>query len=286
MDFLNHMNSALAYIEDNLEGAIDYKTIEKLACCSITSFQRMFSYMAGINLSEYIRRRRMTRAAFELLESKAKVIDLSMKYGYESPDSFTRAFHNIHGIVPSMARNEGVSLKAFPPLTFHISMIGAVEMNYRIEKKEAFRIVGMKKHFQAPEDDPGSVDVFWKEVYENGSYEKLMKLSSGEPKGVHGFIQVLSEEKVDYTIACITEKEPLLGMEYFIIPKATWAIFEVNGPVDIALADAWKRIFTEWLPTSNYKYGETIDIECFPNPGNRGASDFKFEIWLPVEKLK
>lgn len=95
---------------------------------------------------------------------------------------------------------------------------------------------------------------------------------------------MLSEEKVDYTIACITDKEPPKGMDSFVIPESTWAIFEVKGPVNIAIADAWKRIFSEWLPTSSYMYAEAVDIECFPYQGNRGAYDFKFEIWLPVKK--
>lgn len=284
MDYLKSMNDALDYVERNLDGDINYNTVAKLACCSITCFQRMFSYIAGINFSEYIRRRRMTLAAFEIQNSNIKVIDLAIKYGYESPDSFTRAFQSIHGVTPSAARNEGVSLKAYPRITFHISIKGEAEMNYRIEKKEAFRVVGIKRHFQGPEEDESAVPDFWNEIFMNGMYEKLLSISEGNPKGVHGFIQVLSEEKVDYTIAGISEREPSMGMESYIIPASAWAIFEVTGPVNIAMAEAWKRIFSEWLPTSGYKYAETIDMECFPYPGDRSAPDYKFEVWLPVVK--
>lgn len=160
-------------------------------------------------------------AAFELQESNAKVIDLAIKYGYESPDSFSRTFQNVHGIIPSVARNAGISLKAYPRIAFHISIKGEAEMNYRIEKKGTFRIAGIKRHFQAPEDNPNAVDIFWKEVFENGIYEELLEISTGNPVGVHGFIQVLSEEKVDYTIACITDKEPPKSMESFVIPEST-----------------------------------------------------------------
>ena len=284
MDFLSRMNQALDYIENNLDAEINYKDVEKLACCSISCYQRMFAYITDMNLSGYIRRRRMTKAAYELQGSDIKVIDLALMYGYESPDSFSRAFQNIHGVLPSLARKEGVFLKAYPRISFQIAIKGEVEMNYRVEKKEAFRIVGVKRHYQAPQDDPSSVDKFWKEVFENGTYEKLKKMSKGSPEGVHGFIQVFGEEKVDYTIACITDNEPVQGMESYCIPETLWVVFELNGPVNLALADAWERIFCEWLPSSNYKYADAVDIECFPYEGNRGAEDYKFEIWLAVTK--
>jgi AraC family transcriptional regulator len=285
MDYLRRLNDALDYIECNLDGYIDYKIAADLACCSVSYFQRMFSFITDVTLSEYIRRRRMTLAAFELQNSDIKIIDLAIKYGYESPDSFSRAFQSLHGLIPSKARNSGISLKAYPRIAFQISIKGDVEMNYRIEKKEAFMILGVKRHYHGPEDNESVVPAFWNELYANGTYEVLYNLSDGTPKGVHGFIQVLDENNVDYTIACVSDKKPQMGTESFVIPESTWAVFEVDGPVQTSMADAWKRIFTEWLPTSNYKYAETIDIECFPYAGDKRAADFKFELWIPVVKM-
>lgn len=145
MDSLKSMNRALKYIEENLTNDIDFKEVAKLAFCSEYHFKRMFSFLAGVSLSEYIRRRRLTLAAFELKDSNVKVIDIAIKYSYKSPDSFARAFQHLHGIRPSEARNNGHSLKAYPPMTFQLSIKGGSEMNYRIEEKEAFRIVGIKK---------------------------------------------------------------------------------------------------------------------------------------------
>lgn len=282
MDFLQRMNNALDYIESNLEGDVNYKITADLAFCSVSYFQRMFSLLTDITLSEYIRRRRMTLAAFELQNKNVKIIDLAIKYGYESPD-----FQSSHGVMPSIARNKGISLKAYPCLTFHISIKGDVEMNYRIESKEEFRIVGVKRSFQGPSDDESVVPLFWDEIYSNGCFQEMLKISTGTPKGVHGFIRVFDESKVDYTIACLSDKEPPEGMVSQVIPKSTWAIFELGGPVNTAMAEAWKRIFSEWLPASNYEYAETVDIECFPYYGDKRASDFKFEIWLPIiEKIK
>ncbi len=126
MDFLKNMNEAIKYIEENLTNDIDFKEVARRAFCSEYHFRRMFSFLTGITLSEYIRRRRLTLAAFELKDSNVKVIDIAMKYGYNSPDSFTRAFQNLHGITPSEARNNGHSLKAYPRITFHLSIKGAI----------------------------------------------------------------------------------------------------------------------------------------------------------------
>lgn len=145
MDTLVQLNKAINYIEENLTNQIDYQEVVKIACCSEYHFTRMFSFLAGITLSEYIRRRRLTLAALELSQSNIKIIDAALKYGYNSPDSFSRAFHSMHGVNPSEARVHGQSLKAFPRMSFQLTIKGGNEMNYRIENKESFHIVGIKK---------------------------------------------------------------------------------------------------------------------------------------------
>ena len=140
MEWIERLNSSINYMEENMKGTIDLEEVSKIACCSTYHFQRTFTYIADITLSEYIRRRKMSLAAVDLQSGNEKVIDISLKYGYNSPTAFNRAFKSVHGISPSQAKKEGTILKVFPPISFKITIKGDSEMKYRIEKKEAFRI--------------------------------------------------------------------------------------------------------------------------------------------------
>lgn len=142
MEWLGRLNAAIAYLEENLEDEIELARMAQIACCSPFHFQRMFSYLAEVPLSEYIRRRKMTRAAADLQKGSARIIDIALKYGYDSPTAFNRAFQSVHGLAPSEARKPGAILKAYLPISFKITIKGEAEMNYRIEKRDAFRIIG------------------------------------------------------------------------------------------------------------------------------------------------
>ena len=143
MEWINRLNKAINYIEEHITEKIHYEQLAKIACCSTYHFQRMFSYMANIPLSEYIRRRRMSLAAVELQNGNKKIIDVALKFGYTSPTAFNRAFQKIHGVAPSLVKDSVIALKAYPPISFKITIKGASGLNYRIEKKEAFRIIGV-----------------------------------------------------------------------------------------------------------------------------------------------
>ena len=186
MEWIKQMNEALAYIETQLEGEIDYGTAAKIASCSTFHFQRMFTYLAGIPLSEYIRRRRMTKAAFDLQNDKGKVVDIALKYGYQSPTAFNRAFQSVHGIAPSEAKKEGVQLKAFQPITFRVCVTGAEELDYKILKKDAFRIIGISAPLEQDiEKNFQTVPKLWARAAEEGIVPLLMEKME-EPKGILG----------------------------------------------------------------------------------------------------
>lgn len=202
MEWLQKFNQALDYVEDNLEGEIEYETAARIACCSTFHFQRMFSYIAGIPLGEYIRRRRMTAAAFALQSGEERIVDLALRYGYDSPTAFNRAFQSVHGTPPSRAREKGVELKAYPRISFRITVKGEAEMNYRIENLEAFRIVGLSAPL--PKEIEQSFQVvpgLWQRAAEEGIMERLCPLMDGQPAGILGVSACKEEEAWAYFIA-------------------------------------------------------------------------------------
>ena len=174
MEWLNHLSGAIDYIENNLCGTISYDAAAKIACCSTYNFQRIFSYMAEVPLSEYIRRRRMTQAAFELQSTDSKVLDIAFKYGYTSPTSFNRAFQAVHGISPVLAKSQGALLNAYPPIRFSLQITGGSAMSYRIEQKEEMRIVGIRTPITTDmEYNRTMVPGFWNQCLQTGRHIEI-----------------------------------------------------------------------------------------------------------------
>lgn len=289
MDLLQNMNKALNYIEENLTSEIDYTEVAKMACCSEYHFKRMFSFLSGIPLSEYIRRRRLTLAAFELQQSHLRIIDIAVKYGYSSADAFTRAFQQMHGINPSESRTKGQALKAFPKMTFQLSIKGGTEMNYRMEEKEAFRIVGIMKsvpivfHGENPE-----ITAMWK-LLNPEKISALLALSDVDPAGIiqasTNFSEGRMEEKghLDHYIGVATTKKAP-NYATLEVPSSNWAVFESEGPFPNTLQETWGRIYAEFFPSSNYEQTEGPEILSIKTK-DLTLPNVKCEIWIPVKKL-
>ena len=284
MEWLDKLNKSIEYIEDNLDGEINYEEAAKLACCSCYHYQRMFSYIAGVTLSEYIRNRRMTKAAIDL-QNGEKVMDVSLKYGYESPTFFNRAFKKVHEVSPSMAQKKGTFLKSYSPISFKLTIKGVEEMTYRIEKKEAFRVVGVQRELTNDfEENSIKVPQLWKESLENGKLSEIMALmdenNAGAP-GVLGLNACNGEEKDwKYYIAVSTDKPISKGMYEYTVPASTWAIFKGQGNMPQAIQDVEKRVLTEWLPTSGYEFDQCINIEVYLDDKKE---DSNFEVWLSIK---
>lgn len=280
MEWIEKLNNAVNYIEENLTTEVNYEKLGKITCCSTYHFQRMFTYMAGIPLSEYIRRRKMSLAAVDLQSGHEKIIDVAAKFGYSSPTAFNRAFKSIHGIAPSSVKNEGVLVKSFPPITFQVTVKGVEEINYRIETKSDFRIIGLSQPLNKNiEDNFLIVPKMWQSAAVDGTIQELAGLMNSNPKGLLGVSACNNEEEWKYFIAVSSTVETQ-KFEDYRIPAATWAIFSGSG-TNRTIQELEKRIITEWLPTSGYEYANAPDIEVYLTPDPQNA---QYEVWIPITK--
>lgn len=300
------MSLALAYVENNLTGEIDQGELARIACCSSNNFYRMFSFITDISLTEYIRKRRLTLAAIELQASDVKVIDLALKYGYDSPVSFSRAFQTLHGVTPTEARADGVTLKAYPRISFQISIKGEKEMEYRIENKEGFQVFGYEEIFSTDgsglnadilqnnaehSDNPHEL---WDRNYANGAYEKLAEdagdlppfVSTGMYK-VHGVCDYRQTEPGKFAyMQCAFKSNNSKTGGYTVadIPACTWVIFPSerfrwDNVVEV-VDNMNKRFYTEWLPTAEYEQTNGMNFEVYGGDSEMGY----VELWYAVKK--
>lgn len=282
MEWVERLNRSLEFIEEHLTDEIDYEQLGRIACCSAYHYQRMFTYMAGITLAEYIRRRKMSLAAVDLQSGNEKIIDIALKYGYNSPTAFNRAFQSFHGVPPSAVKKEGAEIKAFSPIVFSIAVKGASKMNYRIEKKEPFRIVGISMPLDRNiENNFASVPKMWQEAAANGTVEKLAGIMDTQPMGLLGVSACNDTEQWKYFIA-VSSSRPADGFGEYTVPACTWAVFSGKG-TNRSIQELERRIITEWLPDSGYEYANAPDIEVYISPDPQNA---EYEVWIPVVKKK
>ena len=289
MDLILGMNNAVSYIEDNLDDEIDYVKAARLASCSAYDFHRIFSFITGVSISEYIRRRRLTLAAFEFQTTNAKVIDVALKYGYDSPESFTRAFQTVHGVTPSVLRDRGVIVKAYPRISFQFTIKGESEMNYKITDKPAFQFYGIERIFDTKDgENLTAIPEFWTELEKDGKLMEICKSTGYETicNAVCGYRDVgMTLTTFPYLIGCIrTPISETDGYTIVDVPAATWAIF-ANEPHsrDVMSAETQKlisRVYTDWLPTANFNMIPGYDIEMYHIlPDGRWYE----ETWIRVE---
>lgn len=298
MDLLTQLNRAMDYIEENIDNDLVLSAVATVTSYSPYHFGRIFYYTTDMSLSEYVRKRKLTLAAIQLQRGHAKIIDLALQYGYDSADSFTRAFVKQHGITPTAARQPGVNLTLFPPLTFQIKIEGAQRMNWRIEEREAFDIFGIEHIFA--NDETHKVPEFWAECHKNGMYETLIDAAGGKryPDG-HGYPRedgacVINaacgysepgEDGFPYMLYALkTPQSKTEGFKVARIPKVTWAVFrsEITDTIGLEIPVLFKRAYSEWLPSCGYCKAPGADMELYYVAGE---GKFFEEVWIPVKKL-
>ncbi|MGI5972986.1 MAG: effector binding domain-containing protein [Oscillospiraceae bacterium] len=289
MDWVTGIQRALDYTEEHLTEALDYESVAKQACSSAFHFQRMFSMLCGFSLGDYIRMRRLTQAAEALLGTGDKVIDIALRYGYDTPESFTRAFTRFHGIAPIEARRGG-TIKSFSRLSVKLILSGGSTMDYRIEKKDAFQVICKKKLVNKPQGETATADIsaFWNECQKNGSIDAICKY--GRFDHVNGILGIcFSAEMADsgfpYGIGAEYNGAPLNGeaLDIVEIPAYTYAVFSCKGKMPDAFIKTYRQICTEFLPQSNYEYGSGVELEVYPSAEVQDPN-YTCEIWIAVRE--
>lgn len=284
MNVLKSMNSTIEYIEEHLLEELHMPEIAKATGNLENDLQKTFYALTGISIVEYIRRRRLSLAGYELQNREQSVLDIALKYGYTSPDSFTRAFRQMHGITPSAVKKGGCLLKSYGRITFVLTIKGVNAMNYRIVKKDEMHIIGFKKWFSTENDSQlTEIPKMWDSVTDE-LRQQIVDLSNND--GVVGLCADMYDGGFDYWIGCMSDKACPDNLEEITIPASYWAVFEVIGsmrPLPNPMQDIWKRIYSEWLPNSGYQHAMIPEIEYYSS-GDMMAEDYRSEIWIPIKK--
>lgn len=288
MDWQQRMTAALDYLETCVTGDFRIEEAGRRANCSPFHFMRMFEIVTGITPAEYIRRRRLSRAAIDLASGQGRVLDIALRYGYDSPDSFSRAFKREYDCLPSEAKRPGARLHNYPPLTFTVALKGEKAMEYRIEKAGAIRMTGIGRKFNNQNgDNLKNIPLMWDELMRDGRYEALLKKSKGTKMGVCGVCQYFVEDTGDFTyLIAIEEPADRSGLPAdctdFEVPASTWAKFTARGTLHPNLQDTLKRIWSEWFPTSGREHAGTAEIEYY-SEGDPNSADYWCEYWMPLK---
>lgn len=286
MEWLENLSEAIQYIENHLDEEISYEEAARIACCSTYYFQRMFSYVAGIPLSEYIRRRRMTQAAFELNQGSCKVLDVALKYGYTSPTSFHRAFQSVHGITPAAAKKLGAPLHAYPAISFSIQITGGSAMPYHLREHKPFRIVGIRIPLQENmEENQRRIPMFWQEILQGSQFTDLCALADLAEKSIMGISVYEDPAHIYYYIGVESTQEVPEGMFELHLPSALWAVFVNEGRMKEDVQEVFRRFYTEWLPFSGYEYARIPDLEVYPIYKDKPLNGHS-EVWIGIRKKK
>lgn len=277
-DWLEDLQQALLYIESNLTQKLEIGEIAKRAYVSPFYFQRIFAALTGVGVGEYIRCRRLALSAEELMTTDARIIDIAARYGYDSPDSFNRAFQRFHGVSPSAARKAGTPLRFYPPVQIKLTLEGGQMLEYRIEEKEAFEVVGFARMFNS-DTSYQQIPEFWQEI---------MRMDNCPLWGVYGLCLDSNGKDFEYLIA--DEHKPgdavPEGCVVRSIPASTWAVFPCRGALPEALQSVNTRIWSEWLPGHHggcgWQLAQNMNIEFYTPPAQKPEDNY-CEIWVPVK---
>ncbi|MGW1209145.1 AraC family transcriptional regulator [Streptomyces sp. NPDC002499] len=283
---LERLNRAMEHIEDHLDGAVDVEELARLAATSEYHLRRMFSALAGMPLSEYIRRRRLTLAGAEVLAGRDTLLEIAVRYGYGSGEAFARAFRAMHGIGPGEARRTGAALNSQSRMAFRLTVEGSGSMRYRVVDKTDFTVVGQKVRVPLVHTGPNKAIMDFVRGIDPQILKRLEQLSDQEPEGIVAVCDDLDPSRaegteLDYYQGVITSVTAYEGATTLAVPAGAWAVFTTSGPAPHTIQNLWRDVFTEWFPSNPYRTRsgpEILRARFSPRTGEADA-----ELWLPVE---
>ncbi|MFI7436661.1 AraC family transcriptional regulator [Micromonospora haikouensis] len=285
---LDRLNEAMAHVERHLDQRIEVGELARIAVTSECHFRRMFSALAGMPLSEYVRRRRLTVAAAEVLAGERTLLDIAVRYGYGSGEAFARAFQAVHGVGPGEARRSGAALRSQPRMSFRLVVEGSSSMRYRIAEKDAFHLVGRKARVPLVHEGMNPAIVAFVKSIDAGTTERIAALSDQEPQGIVNVSDKLGDNReegaeLDYWHAVVTAATPPQDLDAMPVPAGIWAVFSSSGEFPQALQHLWRDVFTEWFPSNPYRSrpGPEIVRAGVSSDGSRVDA----ELWIPVERV-
>ncbi|MFE9837780.1 GyrI-like domain-containing protein [Streptomyces sp. NPDC005551] len=284
---LERLNQSMEHIERHLDQPVDVAELARIAATSEYHLRRMFSALAGMPLSEYVRRRRLTVAGAEVLSGRESLLDIAVRYGYGSGEAFARAFRAMHGVGPGEARRVGAALVSQPRLTFRLTVEGNSSMRYRVVDKPDFSVVGFKARVPLVHTGPNQAIIDFVRGIERQTLEQLEKLSDQEPHGILAICDDLDPSRaegteLDYYQGVITSEAAPEGASTLGVPAGTWAVFTTSGPVPEAIQYLWRDVFTEWFPSNPYRSRPGPEILRTRLSPEGAVADA--ELWLPVER--
>ena len=290
MDWIQGIQRAIDFVEANIGEEMDLEKVAKQAYSSSFHFQRVFGILCGFSLGDYIRMRRLSLAGEELSRGNAKIIDIALKYGYDTPESFSRAFTRFHGISPSEAKHGG-KVKIFTPLSVKLTLSGGSKMDYRIEKRDAFEVVCKRKKVGKPQTANATHDItaMWQEYGADGTMERLISYMPKNPvmRGLLGicFSSELNAKQFPYGIGVEYDGRKIdSDFEVVTIPANTYAVFTSKGKMPDAFIETYHRIVTEFFPqSSQYEYAENVEFEVYSS-ADTSNPDYRCEIWIAVNE--
>lgn len=293
MEWVSELQNAVNYIEEHITDDIDYKVVAAQSFSSSYNFQRVFSTLCGFSVGDYIRNRRLSLAGFELVTRKVKIIDVATKYGYDSPDSFTKAFKKFHGILPSQARNNGGMLKSFSRVAFKISLDGGNILNYKIKEIDEIVLTGYKRRFVGKPVERAEQE---ENMYINTRHQqKILADYAEDMQKDYNVITNADDNGYDFYIAnkLINSMECDLNEHFsqyedIIIPKCTYAVFETPRCIypTLMYLDLRRKISSEWLPYSGYRECDLPEIVVTHWYDGAGRNKRYRELWIPITKCE